>query len=215
MNGNIGKGEKAFNASLDVVKLFATLSTGALAFSIGLTSQATNNYPGGFRIALIAGWFVFFIAIFAGVLAQMYAPQLINAGNPNPNDWAIRGSALVSMGAFLLGVALLGIVLVRTTPSGAAGEPLAVPSPTKAIATAMTRVPAASVGKVTAADYVKGVDAVRPDQAAWHVQFELTRSAQKTVGLKVLDVYVDAVGGCTYVVQLRHHVVGPGRCLDF
>jgi hypothetical protein len=209
--------KNSFSASLDVVKLFTTLSTGALGFSIGLTAQTTNNYPGVFRIVIIVGWFIFFFAVVAGLWAQMSAVSLLKAGTEDPNDKTYRGFGAASVGAFLVGVALLGTVLLFTTPLGAPGERLAVASPPQAIARALLIVGSGPVSKIATTEYVKGVDPVRPEQASWHIAIEI-ESAQTAKAPKkpsTLDVYVDPVNGCTYVVQRTPHVVGNQRCRGF
>jgi hypothetical protein len=87
----------------------------------------------------------------------MLAPILIKAGNPDPNDGTFRGTAYLCVMFFLAGVALLGVVLTWTLPNGAAGERLAVNSPTQAIAKALDDISVlrSSVGKITAAEYIK------------------------------------------------------------
>jgi hypothetical protein len=189
----------SFGAALDIVKLFTTLSTGALAFSIGLTAQATDNYPLPAKIAVLVAMVIFLGSIGAGIWAQGISPRLLLGGNADPNATGFRLPALLAVLAFALGVVVVSLVLLATVPFGAPGQRIVVTSPTAALARALTVVDVKTVAKVAATELLHGTDAVRPDRSAWHVQFEL--KPKGGADPQTVDVYVDPVRGCATVLQ--------------
>lgn len=199
--------EKAFTAAIDIVKLFTTFSIGALGFAIGLTTQSSIFYPGWSKSVIFIDWLVLFAAVALGWWGQGLAPTMLRRGTADSNDGAVRGVGAVLVLLFGLGVVGLGVILFQVTRFGAAGEQLAVDSPTAAVRAALETASGLAVTKVATTEYLKGVDAANPEQGSWHVQFETEAKAstRSRTGKKpdtvTHDVYVDPRTGCAFMVQ--------------
>jgi hypothetical protein len=193
------------NAMADIVKLTTSLATGALAFSIGLTTSGSTVYTSGLQTGLICSWVLLSAAVAAGLWTLFYMPSLARGGSFSLNDLAVRLPAMVAQGAFGLGIGALAVVLIRSLSIGPTLPQQRLRTPIQAVTAAVTAIaPRYRVSKVGAVELIKGTDVNKRLDDAWHVQLEAhlaTAPRASTLDKSILDVYLDPQSGAWYIPE--------------
>jgi hypothetical protein len=185
----------ALTSAVDLIKVLTSLATGALVFSIGLNSPTGFAYLPRIKDVLIASWILLFLAVASGVYAQGLAPNQIRNNRPNINSGELRAAVMAQEAFFVLGILGIATALVSALLGAPTKLQAAIETPMAAVRSATDDLsPHDQLDKVAIVELIKGLDASRPDEQTWHVQFAVSDGSNSATR----DVYLDAVTGQVY-----------------
>ena len=201
MTNPVRPSEKALTSANEILKLVTSLATGALVFSIGLTTSATTVYADWIKVILVVTWTLLFLAVVAGIYSQSLIPLQMRDDKPNISANELRYSAIASELLFIFGILGIAVTLAVSLFTSATGRHAMVATAVDAVSAARKTIAGHRVAKVSALELIKGTDASDLADATWHVQFSIDNGRPSRTAERFVDLYINVVDGTVRPIQ--------------
>jgi len=158
------------------------LATGALVFSVGLLTAASDHLWLLPRIFLVFSWLCLAISILTGVMVRSQIPVKLSKKNYKIDDRIFNIEGRVHAGSFVLGVVTLGLALLFTLIKIPIEQVAAVDSAREALDRAKTELTPdehARLSRLDVIEEIKGGDGNALPDGIWHIRFSLGSQGSK------------------------------------
>jgi hypothetical protein len=176
--------EKLLQSAIDFVKVTTTAAAATLAFGVGYVASAPSM-PFWPRTLALASGFILAISIFFGFVTQSGLLGKMEEHKYSLQDRTWTLPAVTHLFAFAVAMFLMASMLFQLLWEQPTTDSFKIPTADAAIRTAIANqkswLPAGErINKITATEFIRGVDAAKGSLGTWHVQIQLEGSPQAT-----------------------------------